>query len=403
MVASDIFEGKAVSDSLIIFEGKELSYLGSGRSKERSFSIYPYNGQPMHTSSKKPKIEAIDTIPIYVYYDSALDRRPRSYLDSLFDSANRMFRSFHLGFAFQIQEVITFDDYELTHGHADNLFTELSKANILKPDINWHLFLFDSENYISGSAAFYVKGYDHNMIFSDYFLYHNPIVLAHEILHGFPGHVDLELSDNIFDDAEAVAQNIMYNYDMPKAPRYSLFQNSLASGIPISKNLGINIFPLEVKDHILGNLHFNSSPASKGESLLTHSVSSHPQHEYNLYLVDRNAGLEKYPELTNMPENWISEMDVIYRRIISSKAFPDFSIEEKYLGIFGYHPSDYAHNRQALHLQHKIKKLIWWYVELEFISQKENLTFLHSLSEVEYDYYMKVKRHKGTNQLEGLI
>lgn len=350
--------------------------------------IFPYGARPAEKVECQLVIEKIKKIPFKLYFDASYrSLLSGQHFENQMDVMNSILKGFQNGFEFILQDKIEITEYQLTSNVGDHIFQDLEKRGIIDSTYTWHLFLLGKNANLGGSAAFHSKTFDNHLIISNDFLINNPVGLLHEFMHGFSGHVDLELNNPTYNDPQKVAQNIMFNYNLPKIPRYSLYQNMQANNFSSSTYRGINIFPIAPSIKLQEWNSTNKKLPIDGNSTLISLV--HPIHEHDRkyedyifsllndpienYLLHLDKGINSYPELINCKSLSALENYKLNKGQIDENWLKMLELESHYLEINGLRNPERFHNDRILHYKEmRIKKLNAWQDAISTCSEAAN-------------------------------
>ncbi len=389
------------SDSLILFEGNQLP---STKAEISNQIVFPANGKPVTTHNKLIKVKNPTVIEVNIYFDENLFRNGIfEQVQKDFYQANLLLKGFQNGYAFKINKFTIVEGYTLRFANSDQIFRTLKQEKVIDESRKWHLFYLNFDHLALGSSAFHMVSNNHHMIFNDQFLLSNPISLLHELLHGFPGHVDLEIDDSIIKDSSMAVQNIMYNYDIPKIPKYSFYQNMFANEITGSNYLGINGFPLRQVDKDFGLKNLNTKPFyyvelmnEKSESVQEKYFSNLLSSPFEKYILNFESSIKNHPEIINCKE----ELEYYLKNPIDKKHLRVFKIalekEAKYLSMHGLKDrAKYIRHRIIKHEELRLQKILSWYLEFE-ISSSQHYIDVESL--IPEEYMLKYKEFIKKNR-----
>ena len=412
VLVSDIIDGKYKKDSLFLFSGKHLVYNSTSiRDARKNFIVFPENGIPSSSSSPNIAVSEPRKLKLKLYYDKVYENQVKegSFQRSITD-INHILLGFQNGYTIELSETEQIEQLDFDYRNDDQLFRDLSEMQVIDPRYHWHILLLAENRLLSGESAFHSQSKNHNLIVGDDFIVRNPIVLLHEIMHGFSGHADLEPDDSIINDSSAVVQNIMYNYDIPKIPRYSFYQNMFANEISGSNFLGINMFPLNLRSTDFGQININVGSLPNGK-LIGSSDLIKSSEEYFIkllrdpvenYLLNYESTIENHPEIIKCSaqledylinpntEEYISHYSELIRK------------EAKFLSIYGPHnKGEYVTSRLHKHLRMRERKIIHWLVAYEEIASTHYLDLQTLIPETMKEYYHLLKeRRKGRKEVE---
>lgn len=248
---------------LVTYDGKDTcvvrinNRLYFNNNLDKAKVVFPQNGSPGVVNNCSFRDLGIRSFPVRIYISEIyIENIYFGQLDTLFNLVNEIFNDFHLGIAFNpVEKTIIPEDYVFKDKSADLVLNDLITSEIIDTSFTWHLFLLNTDNYQSLAVAQNLSTKSHNMVFGGPSLLKNPIMVAHEFLHSFPGHADLSMGDSRYSSLELV-KNIMFNTILPMYPRYSIYQNLQANNIATSDYLGINFFPVDYEniETDLGNI-----------------------------------------------------------------------------------------------------------------------------------------------------
>lgn len=400
MLVTDHINGSFTKDSLFRIRGNKLEYNGDGGlCEDRNIVVFSSESKPTQSCYCNFHLKKKEVIKFKVYYDSGFEDIINSgQFEDQINILNNVHNVFENGYSFVINGQQKIEDFKLTSSNGDRIFHELNSDNIIDKSISWHLFLLSKENYFVDATAFHTVSNNHHLIFGNKLIANEPIALLHEFMHGFKGHVDIEKDDSTINDPQEAIKNIMYNYDLPKNPRYSYYQNMMANEISGSNFLGINAFPYD--DH-LGALdieNINISPNQMSKSLLTGQVLNGQKkldvlldNPVESYLFSLDKKLPK--ELLNrnnidLLNNYISDDQSrfyidMYRSMLEDQA--------KFLSIYGLKNEEiYVESRIKSHLNERSRKIVVWAATFE-VNNNYLVSSISSLSTGNRAYYENYK------------